>query len=104
MILPGSSFQNVAVAQLPAMSKALSQIKQPDPREKTLGFQALLRVNLEKGYQVLDTRLLAFHGLTAATPAAAQPSPSPSKEPVSTGYSCAETVPQGVITPEAHRR
>ena len=59
------------------MSKALSQIKQPDPREKTLGFQALLRVNLEKGYQVLDTRLLAFHGLTAATPAAAQPSPSP---------------------------
>jgi hypothetical protein len=62
------------------LSKALSEIKQPDPREKIPAFQALLRVNLEKGYQVLDTKLLAVHPLQTAKPAETQTPPSPSTQ------------------------
>ena len=36
------------------LSRALSEIKQANPKDKIPSFQALLRVNLEKGYQVLD--------------------------------------------------
>lgn len=59
------------------LTKGLSGIKQANPADKIPSFQALLRVNLEKGYQVLDTQLLAVHALKAADPTAAQPSPSP---------------------------
>ena len=45
------------------LSKALSQVKQANPKDKIPSFQALLHVNLEKGYQVLETRLLAVHAL-----------------------------------------
>ncbi len=50
------------------LSKALSGI-QANPKDKIPAFQALLRVNLEKGYQVLDAQLLAVHALKAANPA-----------------------------------
>jgi hypothetical protein len=35
---------------------------------ETHAFQALLRIDLEKGYQVLDTQLLAIHTLNTKTP------------------------------------
>ena len=53
------------------LSRALRRYRQNE-RDKIPSFQALLRVNLEKGYQVLDTQLLAVHALKT-TP----PSPSP---------------------------
>lgn len=59
------------------LSKALSGIKQRNPREKIPSFQALLRVNLEKGYQVLDTQLLTVHPLEDADSGVAQLPPSP---------------------------
>ena len=37
----------------------------------------LAELLLEKGYQVLDTQLLAVHALKTAHPAVTQPSPSP---------------------------
>jgi hypothetical protein len=43
------------------LSRALSDLKKANPTEKIPAFQALLRVNLEKGYQVLDTQLLTVH-------------------------------------------
>jgi hypothetical protein len=58
------------------LSKALPQIDQANPKDKIPAFQALLRVNLAKGYQVLDSHLLAVHALKAANPAVAQTSPS----------------------------
>jgi hypothetical protein len=48
------------------LSRALSEIKQVYPKDKIPAFQALLRVNLEKGYQVLDTQLLTVHALKGA--------------------------------------
>jgi len=59
------------------LSRALPEIEQANPKDKIPSFQALLRVNLEKGYQVLDTQLLAVHALKATHPAVPQPSPSP---------------------------
>ncbi len=59
------------------LSRALPEIEQANPRDKIPSFQALLRVNLEKGYQVLDTQLLAVHALKTTHPAVTQPSPSP---------------------------
>jgi hypothetical protein len=58
------------------LSRALSDLKQANPAEKIPAFQALLRVNLEKGYQVLDTQLLTVHPLKAAKPAEPQLSPA----------------------------
>jgi hypothetical protein len=48
------------------LSKALSEA---NIKEKVPLFQALLKVNLEKGYQVLNTQLIAVHPLTGATEA-----------------------------------
>jgi hypothetical protein len=48
------------------LSKGLSKIGQP--KDKLPAFQALLHVNLEKGYQVLDSQLLTVHPLKAANP------------------------------------
>lgn len=59
------------------LSRALSEIKQADPKDKIPEFQALLRVNLEKGYQVLDTQLLTVHALKPAGAAVPQGSPAP---------------------------
>jgi hypothetical protein len=59
------------------LSKALPEIKQVNPNDKIPSFQALLRVNLEKGYQVLDTQLLTVHALKATNTAIPQPSSSP---------------------------
>jgi hypothetical protein len=59
------------------LSRALPEIDQANPKDKIPSFQALLRVNLEKGYQVLDTQLLAVHALKTTHPAVTQPSPSP---------------------------
>ena len=50
------------------LSRALPEIEQANPKDKIPSFQALLKVNLEKGYQVLDTQLLAVHALKAAQP------------------------------------
>jgi hypothetical protein len=58
------------------LSRALSDLKQANPKDKIALFQALLRVNLEKGYQVLDTQLLTVHPLQTAKPAETQPSPA----------------------------
>jgi hypothetical protein len=55
------------------LSRALPEIEQANPKDKIPSFQALLRVNLEKGYQVLDTQLLAVHALKATHPAVTQP-------------------------------
>jgi hypothetical protein len=54
------------------LSRALSDLKQANPKEKIPPFQALLRVNLEKGYQVLDTQLLTVHALKVAKVAETQ--------------------------------
>jgi hypothetical protein len=56
------------------LSKTLSAMNLKD---KQPAYQALLKVNLEKGYQVLDTRLLAIHPLEAENPAAVKSPPSP---------------------------
>ncbi len=60
---------------LEELSRALPAIEQP--KDKIPSFQALLRVDLEKGYQVLDTQLLTVHALNATNNAVTQPSPSP---------------------------
>ena len=58
------------------LSKALPDLKQANPKDKIPLFQALLRVNLEKGYQVLDTRMLTVHPFQTAKPAETQLSPA----------------------------
>ena len=57
------------------LSRALPAIGQP--KDKIPSFQALLRVDLEKGYQVLDSQLLTVHALKATNTAVMEPSPSP---------------------------
>jgi hypothetical protein len=59
------------------LARALSQINESNAKDKIPAFQALLRVNLEKGYQVLDTRLLAVHPLQPENP------PPPANHPPS---------------------
>jgi hypothetical protein len=54
------------------LSKSLSEINQAKAQDKIPAFQALLRVNLEKGYQVLDSQLLTVHALKVANPAMAE--------------------------------
>lgn len=56
-------------AGVEALSRALPAIDQVNLKDKVPSFQALLRVDLEKGYQVLDTQFLAAHPLKAANPA-----------------------------------
>jgi hypothetical protein len=53
-------------AGVEALSKALPASEQGNLKDKVPSFQALLRVDLEKGYQVLDTQFLAVHPLKAA--------------------------------------
>jgi hypothetical protein len=43
------------------LSKALSALGESGAKGKTPVFQALVRVRLEKGYQVLDADLMAVH-------------------------------------------
>jgi hypothetical protein len=57
------------------LTKDLSQINATTRKDKVPVFQALLRVNLEKGYQVLNTSLLAVHPVEADhSPAQKRPS------------------------------
>jgi hypothetical protein len=55
------------------LSRGLSEA---NLKEKTPSFQALLKVNLEKGYQVLNTELLAVHPLKVPEKASTQLSAS----------------------------
>ncbi|HTZ58751.1 MAG TPA: hypothetical protein VMB49_11665 [Acidobacteriaceae bacterium] len=55
------------------LAKALPGIGQQN--QKIPSFQALLRVNLEKGYQVLDTQLLTVHPLSNVEPGLVQRAP-----------------------------
>jgi hypothetical protein len=48
-----------------ALSKALPATEPANLKDKIPSFQALIRVNLAKGYQVLDTQFLALHPLKA---------------------------------------
>jgi hypothetical protein len=58
------------------LSKGLAAINQPKTKDAIPAFQALLHVNLEKGYQVLDSQLLTVHALKAANPPVAdRPAP-----------------------------
>jgi hypothetical protein len=56
------------------LSRELSAINSKD---KLPAYQALLKVNLEKGYQVLNTKLLAVHPLEPETAVFAKHLPSP---------------------------
>jgi hypothetical protein len=56
----GAALLVTSRAGVEGLSKQLSELSQKD---KIPAFQALLRVNLEKGYQVLDTQLLSVHAL-----------------------------------------
>jgi hypothetical protein len=49
-----------------ALSKALPADERASLKEKVPSFQALLRVDLEKGYQVLDAQFLGLHPLKSA--------------------------------------
>ena len=51
------------------LAKGLSSMNRPNRRGAVPVFQALLKVDLAKGYQVLDTRLLAVHSLQTDTAA-----------------------------------
>lgn len=51
------------------LTQSLGPREAPGFTHRVPVFQALLRVNLEKGYQVLDSRLLAVHTIDAAHPA-----------------------------------
>jgi hypothetical protein len=59
------------------LGKGLSSVNRPNRRGSVPVFQALLKVDLAKGYQVLDTRLLAVHSLQsdAAAPGKRPSSP-----------------------------
>ena len=73
--MEGSVLLATSKSGVEELSRALPAIGQP--KDKIPSFQALLRVDLEKGYQVLDTELLAVHALKATNTAVMQPSPSP---------------------------
>ena len=56
----GAALLMTSISGLEALWKQLPETNQKD---KIPAFQALLRVNLEKGYQVLNTQLVAVHPL-----------------------------------------
>ena len=53
------------------LSKALAALGQAGTKGETPVFQALVRVRLEKGYQVLDADLMAVHELHSHNPSGA---------------------------------
>lgn len=57
------------------MEGLLKQLPGANQKDRMPAFQALLRVNLEKGYQVLSTQLLTVHALEADPPALTKHSP-----------------------------
>jgi hypothetical protein len=57
------------------IAQSLGPLNAPGRTGRVPAFQALLRVNLEKGYQVLDSRLLAIHPIDIDHPPAAKHAP-----------------------------
>jgi hypothetical protein len=72
----GAALFVTSKAGVEELSKALAHMKMAPETENGKAFQALVSVDVKKGYQVLDTHLVTVHPFDAATPAAATSSSS----------------------------
>jgi hypothetical protein len=73
----GAALLVTSKAGVEELSNALSQVKTSPQAGKGRAFQALVRVDVKKGYQVLGSHLVTIHPLNATKPAAANGSSSP---------------------------
>lgn len=73
----GAALLVTSKAGVEELSNTLTQVKTASQTGKGRAFQALVRVDVSKGYQVLGSHLVTIHSLNAMKPAAATGSSSP---------------------------
>ncbi|MGB6775209.1 MAG: hypothetical protein WBE45_12575, partial [Terriglobales bacterium] len=73
----GAALLVTSKAGVEELSNALNQAKTTPQTGKDRAFQALVRVDVKKGYQVLGSHLVTIHTINLAKPAAAIDSSSP---------------------------
>jgi nucleotide-binding universal stress UspA family protein len=73
----GAALLVTSKAGVEELSNALTQVTPAPQTDKARAFQALVRVDVKKGYQVLDSRLVTLHPVDAAKSAVTRGYSSP---------------------------
>jgi hypothetical protein len=73
----GAALLVTSKAGVEELTSALAQVNTPPRSGKARAFQALVGVDVKKGYQVLGARIITIHPLNAARSPGASGSPSP---------------------------